>query len=392
MPNRLRRRGQAGALATWERALITRYVLRELLKPFGFFLIVFTGVIWLTQSLRVIDTVVNSGQGAGVFLEFSVLLLPAAKSIVMPIAAFAATLYTVNRLFADSEIVAMIAAGMSGVRLARPVALFGLAVMALMAVVTLWLAPLATREMRARVHDLRADIANALIFEGRFLHPAAGLTVYVRENTPGGEMLGVFVHDQRDPAAEVTYTARSALMARTDDGPRLVMYDGAAQRREMRDDSLSLLQFDSLVFDLSQFMNGDDARNPRPSERFIGDLLAPSAADLAATALSRLYAEGHDQLSGPLYALALPLIALAAIVGPGFSRSGYALRVAAAVALAVGLRMGGFAAKSAAAGAADLWPLLYGPPLLGVAAALWMLARRSPPGFARQRPAPGVQA
>jgi len=392
MPNRLRRRGQAGALATWERALITRYVLRELLKPFGFFLIVFTGVIWLTQSLRVIDTVVNSGQGAGVFLEFSVLLLPAAMSIVMPIAAFAATLYTVNRLFADSEIVAMIAAGMSGVRLARPVALFGLAVMALMAVVTLWLAPLATREMRARVHDLRADIANALIFEGRFLHPAAGLTVYVRENTPGGEMLGVFVHDQRDPAAEVTYTARRALMARTDDGPRLVMYDGAAQRREMRDDSLSLLQFDSLVFDLSQFMNGDDARNPRPSERFIGDLLAPSAADLAATALSRLYAEGHDQLSGPLYALALPLIALAAIVGPGFSRSGYALRVAAAVALAVGLRMGGFAAKSAAAGAADLWPLLYGPPLLGVAAALWMLARRSPPGFARQRPTPGVQA
>lgn len=392
MPNRLRRCGQAGALATWERALITRYVLRELLKPFGFFLIVFTGVIWLTQSLRVIDTVVNSGQGAGVFLEFSVLLLPAAMSIVMPIAAFAATLYTVNRLFADSEIVAMIAAGMSGVRLARPVALFGLAVMALMAVVTLWLAPLATREMRARVHDLRADIANALIFEGRFLHPAAGLTVYVRENTPGGEMLGVFVHDQRDPAAEVTYTARRALMARTDDGPRLVMYDGAAQRREMRDDSLSLLQFDSLVFDLSQFMNGDDARNPRPSERFIGDLLAPSAADLAATALSRLYAEGHDQLSGPLYALALPLIALAAIVGPGFSRSGYALRVAAAVALAVGLRMGGFAAKSAAAGAADLWPLLYGPPLLGVAAALWMLARRSPPGFARQRPTPGVQA
>jgi len=392
MPNRLRRRGQAGALATWERALITRYVLRELLKPFGFFLIVFTGVIWLTQSLRVIDTVVNSGQGAGVFLEFSVLLLPAAMSIVMPIAAFAATLYTVNRLFADSEIVAMIAAGMSGVRLARPVALFGLAVMALMAVVTLWLTPLANREMRTRVHELRADIANALIFEGRFLHPAAGLTVYVRENTPGGEMLGVFVHDQRDPAAEVTYTARSALMARTDDGPRLVMYDGAAQRREMRDDSLSLLQFDSLVFDLSQFMNGDDARNPRPSERFIGDLLAPSAADLAATALSRLYAEGHDQLSGPLYALALPLIALAAIVGPGFSRSGYALRVAAAVALAVGLRMGGFAAKSAAAGAADLWPLLYGPPLLGVAAALWMLARRSPPGFARQRPTPGVQA
>lgn len=383
MPNRLRRRGQAGALATRERALITRYVLRELVRPFGFFLIVFTGVIWLTQSLRVIDTVVNSGQNATVFLEFSVLLLPTAMSIVMPIAAFAATLYTVNRLFADSEIVAMIAAGMSGVRLARPVALFGLAMMALMAAVTLWLAPLATREMRTRVHELRADIANALIFEGRFLHPAAGLTVYVRENASGGALLGVFVHDQRDPAAEVTYTARRALMARTDAGPRLVMYDGAAQRRDVRDDSLSLLQFDSLVFDLSQFMADDDVRSPRPSERFVGELLAPSAADLGSTALSRFYAEAHDQIGAPLYALALPLIALAAIVGPGFTRSGYALRIAVAVALGVGLRMAGFAAKSLAAGDAALWPLLYAPPLLGIAAAVWALGR--PRAFGSRR-------
>jgi len=385
MPNRLRRCGQAGALATWERALITRYVLRELLKPFGFFLIVFTGVIWLTQSLRVIDTVVNSGKGARVFLEFSVLLLPTAMSIVIPIAAFAATLYTINRLFADSEIVAMIAAGMSGVRLARPVALFGLGAMAVMAVVTLWLTPLANREMRTRVHELRADIANALIFEGRFLHPAAGLTVYVRENAPGGALLGVFVHDQRDPAAEVTYTARRALMARTDEGPRLVMYDGAAQRRETRDDSLSLLQFESLVFDLSQFMAEDSVRNPRPSERFVGELLAPGAAALGGTALSRFYAEGHEQISAPLYTLALPLIALAAIVGPGFTRSGYALRIVAAVALGLGLRMGGFAVKSVASGEAALWPLLYAPPLLGIVAALWMLAR--PGAFAARRKA-----
>jgi lipopolysaccharide export system permease protein len=301
----------------------------------------------------------------------------------MPIAGFAATLYTINRLFSDSEIVAMIAAGMSGVALARPVVIFGLSLMAIMAVVTLWLAPLATREMRSRVHELRADIANALIFEGRFLHPASGLTIYVRENAPNGDMLGVFVHDQRDPAAEVTYTARRALMARTDEGPRLVMYDGAAQRREARAGAFSLLQFDSLVFDLSQFMGGDDARTPRPSERFVGELLAPNDAQLGASALSRFYAEGHDQLSAPLYTLALPLIALAAILGPGFTRRGYALRVAGAVAVAVALRMAGFAAKSVAAGADDLWPLLYAPPLLGMAGALWVLTRDRP--FARWR-------
>ena len=43
---------------------IDRYIFRQILGPFLFFVLVFTGVIWLTQSLRVIDTVVNNGQSA----------------------------------------------------------------------------------------------------------------------------------------------------------------------------------------------------------------------------------------------------------------------------------------------------------------------------------------
>jgi lipopolysaccharide export system permease protein len=80
-------------------------------------------------------------------------------------------------------------------------------------------------------------------------------------------------------------------------------------------------------------------------------------------------------LSGPLYALALPLVGLAAILAPGFTRRGYARRVAAAVTLGVGLRVLGFAAKSLTGGAAMLWPLLYAPPLIGIAGAIWILSR-----------------
>ena len=61
-------------------------------------MLVFTGVVWLSQSLRMIDTVVNNGQSAAVFLEFTVLLLPTVMSIVLPVSACAATLYAVNRL------------------------------------------------------------------------------------------------------------------------------------------------------------------------------------------------------------------------------------------------------------------------------------------------------
>ncbi|MEL7173469.1 MAG: LptF/LptG family permease [Pseudomonadota bacterium] len=101
-----------------------RYVYVQLAGPFLFFVLVFTGVIWLSQSLRVIETVVNNGQSALVFLEFTALLLPRVMTVVLPVAAFAATLYAINRLFGDSEIVVMFAAGISGLALLRPVLMF----------------------------------------------------------------------------------------------------------------------------------------------------------------------------------------------------------------------------------------------------------------------------
>ena len=36
---------------------LDRYILRQLVAAFGFFVLVFTGVVWLTQAVRLIDTV-----------------------------------------------------------------------------------------------------------------------------------------------------------------------------------------------------------------------------------------------------------------------------------------------------------------------------------------------
>ena len=35
---------------------VDRYILRQLLAAFGFFVLIFTGVVWLTQAVRLIDT------------------------------------------------------------------------------------------------------------------------------------------------------------------------------------------------------------------------------------------------------------------------------------------------------------------------------------------------
>ena len=100
---------------------LSNYVLRQLVGPVALFTFLLTAVVWLSQSLRLLDLVINRGQSAPTFLYLTFLLLPTLLVIILPIAFFGGTLYGLNKLNADSELVAMSAAGYSRWQLAAPV-------------------------------------------------------------------------------------------------------------------------------------------------------------------------------------------------------------------------------------------------------------------------------
>ena len=354
---------------------VDRYIFRQILWPFMFFVMVFTGVIWLTQSLRVIDTVVNNGQSATVFLEFTALLLPMVLSIVLPVALFAAVLFAVNRMFSDSEIVVMLASGLSGTSLLRAVLAFAVLVMLLMYVITLVVMPAAQREMRDRIFQIRGDVAASLLREGEFLEPVDGVTIYLRTAGGAGEMLGVFIQDERDPDQEVTYTAERAVLVRDGEETRMVMFDGIAQTANHgENDNLSILRFDQLAYDLSRLGDKNGQRALKPSEMYISRLLTITPEEGAPRPIGDYRAEAHEALSSPLYVLALPMLAVAFIISSGFRRQGFAGRIVLAAVAGLALRIVGLAAKSTVSGAALLWPLMYIPPLIGVIIAFALLS------------------
>ena len=100
-------------------ARIDRYLLSQFLQFFGFFALVLVGVYWINKAVDLFDQLIGDGQSALVFLEFSLLTLPTVIKLVLPVAAFVATVYGTNRLITESELVVMQATGYSGFRLAR---------------------------------------------------------------------------------------------------------------------------------------------------------------------------------------------------------------------------------------------------------------------------------
>src|SRR5215475_2240546 len=99
---------------------LSLYVLRQVAGPLLLFTLLITTVIWLSQSLRLLDLVINRGQSAGMFVYLTFLTLPSLLAVIVPIAFFAGALYALNRLSGDSELVVMWAAGFSRAQMAIP--------------------------------------------------------------------------------------------------------------------------------------------------------------------------------------------------------------------------------------------------------------------------------
>jgi len=366
---------------------LDRYILQQLVAAVGFFLLVFTGVIWLTQAVRLIDTVVASGQSAMVFLEFSFLVLPQVFVIVLPLAGIGAALFALNRLYTDSELIVMMGAGLGPARMLRPVAAFGIMIGLAMAVVLTVLIPRSGAVLADRTRAIRSDLANALIVERQFLHPLPGLTLFISDTSRQGEMAGLFLNDQRDPARPVTYSAQRALLLREGMEARLVMQEGVALAAGSGQEQLTSVRFDQFVFDLSEILSQESARVPRPSEYPIRALLHPTPEMLAGERYGRadFVSEAHYKISLPLLASIYPMIALVTLLAGGYRRSGFGKRVVVAICVAALLQVLMFAARARAQEVTELWPIMYLPALLGflyVGALLLRLSRsRRPRGL-----------
>ena len=361
------------------------YVLGQILGPVALLTFLLTCVILLTQSLRLLDLVINRGQSAPTFVYLTVLIMPGLLVIILPIAFFFGTLFTLSRLNGDSELVVMASAGYSQRQLALPVFIAAALVMLLTWANALWLMPAGQRALNAKVLDIRADIGAALLNEGEFNPPAPGLTVFIRQLGNDGQIRGILVHDSRDVHRPVTYLAERGVLAQTPQGARLIMLDGTVEQSAQGGRQLSVLKFQRDVFDLDQFAGPARANLRQTSERFLGELLNPTDPSLTQRTRNVYLAEAHNRLSQPLYCLAFAMIALAAILRGRRQRGALAMRLTMAALAAAAIRIAGYGVAGPAAGHPALISLFYIIPLMGTGLALAVLMGYSPSAILARR-------
>ncbi|MBY0336786.1 MAG: LPS export ABC transporter permease LptF [Acetobacteraceae bacterium] len=342
-------------------------------------------LVWLTQSLRFIELVLDRGLSIWVFLELTGLLLPSFFGVILPITTFVVTLFTYVRLAADRELVVMRAAGLSQWQLARPaLAIAGLA-MVTCYVLNLWLTPMSHAAFRAWQFEIRNQVAGLLLQEGVFSSVGEELTVYARDRDADGTLRGILVHDARERGSPVTIIAETGRITATPSGPRVTLENGVRQQVERlagQPPRLSVLTFAENSVDLARASRAEQNRFRNAQERSLEELFSPEEG-VSQRDRRRFLAEAHQRLASPLTAVSLALLALAVALTGQFRRHGGGLSLFLGGALVVALLAVGLGIANSAARQPALLPLIWLHAILPGLVSAWVLS--GAPGWALAR-------
>ncbi len=344
---------------------------------FGFFSLVLVMVYWVNRAVLLFNHLIGDGQTLRVFLELTLLSLPNVIKIMLPLSAFAASVYVVNRMQNESELVVVQATGASPFRIARPALYFGVIVALLVALLANVLVPASRTRLAERQAEMARNISARILTEGKFIHPADNVTLFIRQITPLGEMHDVFLSDGRTPGSRTTYTARRAILVKAAAGSKLVMFDGMAQTLSLSSQRLSVTRFADFTYDIGALIGAPGPRSRGLAELTTAELLAADPAALSETGQTRaaLIYEAHTRIAQPLTALAAALLGLSCLMLGGFSRFGNWRQIGFGALMLILLQVLIDWCAGVGPTALAYWPLAYLPPAVGLAASGLLLLR-----------------
>jgi lipopolysaccharide export system permease protein len=349
---------------------IDRYVLSQLTLSLVLVTAGLVALIWLTQSLRFIQIIVNRGLSPLVFVKLTLLLIPSFVATILPITCFIVVLFVYARLAGDRELTVMRATGLSDLALARPALMVAGAAMLVCYYLNIFLVPASLAAFRAYEFEIRNQIAAFLLEPGVFTQVSNNVTVYVQSRGTDDSLRGILIEDGRQSDSPATILARSGQLSVGPNGPSVELEHGSREQLDPKTGRLDLLTFERNEVSLAAAQQNAAVDRPDAAAASLFDLFHPGPL-LSASDQSKWLVEAYRRLTAPLTVIGFTLIGLLATLGGAFRRHGGILRPFMAVAAVTLLVAAGLGVNNFVARHLHLLPLIWLTTLLpGIAAGL----------------------
>ena len=299
--------------------ITSSYILKRLCASIGVLATILVVLLWLTQSLKFIEVIVNHNVSLQGYFSLIVYLLPDMFVKVAPVCTLIGALLAYGKLTLDNELQVMQALGKSPWQILHPgMVLAGFLTLSLL-FLNIFTIPNAYRAFRTQEFQLRNQFSSSIVGDGSF-NVIKSLTIFVEKRRSAKEFEGVFIHyngEHSEKKAKKPYTifAKEGILKKINNQYVLVLHNGTRQEKD-NNDTVQSFEFDELVYNFDSFTTIVNTRNLKPYEKDIRELFQVNNENSENSKLQmRMAAEGHQRILLPFLCLInMLMVALTMVV------------------------------------------------------------------------------
>ena len=349
------------------------YIFNQLLRTTLALTSVLVGIIWLFQTIRILELVVNRGAPVSDFLIMSVASMPLWLMIAIPISGFIAVNWVYSRILADRELLVMQSIGLSPLQLAKAPIALGILLTGFLAVNSVYILPASFGVYKDLQFKLRNSIPTILLRDGVFIEVVDDMTMFIGSRDDDDFMRDLFIHDARLGDRIITMTAKSGAFIERDGSPTLVLQNGERSERNAEGQSGAVLLFETHSVTITRSSSQPTARATIDiNEDTIANLLSPAAASSPQYYLQR-HAEGHYRIASPWLGLGLALLSAAIILRGQIRRDLWTRRASMNIGACVLVIIAVVVTRGWVTNNASLWPFIHLSVFVPIILAIWLL-------------------
>ena len=214
--------------------LISRYIIKELILPFIYSLMIIAFMLFINFFLRAIDRFLGKGLSALTIFEYLFLNLAWIVALAVPMAVLIATLMAFGRMSEDNEINAMRASGISFMSILKPALIFGLTICLSLTYFNNYILPEMNFYARLLQGDIHKKRPGLDIEPGHFINSIPDYSMIIRKDN-NGLMEDVRIFSKENQEIQTSIYSLTGELEMLDDAIVLMLYDGEIHELDLND-------------------------------------------------------------------------------------------------------------------------------------------------------------
>jgi len=231
---------------------IQNYIILEFLKNYATLLFIFSLVIWLMQSVRLLDLIYQDGNTFFVYIKYIIFQFPKIVSKTSIIIFFIAIFLTLNNLEDSNEIKNSSFFGVNPKTLFFKYLKYSLIFALILIIFKTFIIPYFSKKSRTLLLDGGIGSFSNLIKENNFNNPSRRTTIYVEEKNKIGELKNIIIFQEEDIGSSKVIIAKNGIVAKIKNESYFITEKGIIQELNPYG-NITQISFDKTTTDIKNF-------------------------------------------------------------------------------------------------------------------------------------------